>query len=358
MMQPDPFQKAHADATAAVATFLPSLVTPPPAPQPPPPAIVPRLMEPVRALSMARHVEGMAARVARGLPAIAPPPPTPQETFPGELDPVHIRALTSAIEAHPEDQRAALIHEAHQNISKWIAAHNGQIVVDSKMEIAHNPQSAETLAAKIINEAVDAHDARKVAEQEAAADTDEQERPHSPKKTETPAQPSPASQGAQPAPSTSTPNLSASASPVVSQSAPSPDATIPELPTLDQRGVELPDEDQTSGKVQSSEPAQQTGSGGSTSGQQGAGIDEAAAVDDSGHDGAAGAVLPESSGPTADTDMASKGPRQIPQKGDAVTLKDGSQGTLKYLHPTLNKARVTVDGKTLEVKKSDLQVAS
>lgn len=125
--------------------------------------------EGLRVASLARHVEFAAKRVARGLPPQPPPPPSPQEQFPAELDQVHIRALTRAIADHPEELRAPLIHEAHGNLVKWIAAHNGQIVHDGKMQVANSPQAAESLAAKIINEAVDSHDQREQEAAEAAA---------------------------------------------------------------------------------------------------------------------------------------------------------------------------------------------
>lgn len=165
----DVFTKAHADAQKAVATFLPSLTPAPPAAPAQPSRIPPAMMEAARALSKGGHAERMSQRMARGLPPEPLPPPSPQETFGPELDQVHIRALSAAIAAHPEDQRAPLLHEAHQNLVKYIAANNGQIVHDGHMQLAHTPQAAEMLAAKIINEGVDAHDQRKAAEEQAGS---------------------------------------------------------------------------------------------------------------------------------------------------------------------------------------------
>ena len=159
--QLDPFQQGAADSQRAILTFLPSLGPKPPAPAPiPPPQVSPQIKEGIRAASLVRHVEMVSKRVARGLPPTPPPPPSPQETFPPAIDQVHIRALQTAIAAHPEIQRPDLIHEAHANLTKWIAAHNGQIVHDGHVEIAGSPESAEKLAAKIINQAVDEHDTR------------------------------------------------------------------------------------------------------------------------------------------------------------------------------------------------------
>lgn len=167
--QPDVFQQAHTDAQRAVATFLPSLVPQPPAPPAPPPRqVAPQIQEGIRAASIIKKVETTAARVARGLPPEPPPPPSPQESFPPAIDQVHIRAMAAAIAAHPETERPALLHEAHGALVKWIAAHSGQVVVDGHVEIADSPQSAEKLAARIVNEAVDQHDQREQAKKEAA----------------------------------------------------------------------------------------------------------------------------------------------------------------------------------------------
>lgn len=172
--QPNPFHQAAADSQKAILTFLPSLAPKPPVPPPPqPPKISPALQEGLRAASLVRHVEQMSARVARGMPAEEPPPPSPQETFGVELDPVHMRALQIAVAAHPETQRAALLHEAHDMLAKWVMANNGRVVVDGKMQIANNPGAAESLAAKIINEAVDQHDGRVQQSKEALRSTGE-----------------------------------------------------------------------------------------------------------------------------------------------------------------------------------------
>lgn len=236
-MQPDPFVKARADAQNAVATFLPSLTAGPQPPPAPPPQIPPKLMEAVRAASLARHVENMSARMARGLPPTAPPPPSPQQLFGNELDPVHIRALTSAIEAHSEDQRAALLNEVHENLTKWVAENNGRVVVDGKMELSHSPQSAEVLAAKIINSATDDHDQRKVQAQEAEQEQSQPQSSQSEPRSQTPAstEPAPPVSLAQPAPVSAQPQpaesiqQTPSAAPAAYTSPSSPNSTTPEV---------------------------------------------------------------------------------------------------------------------------------
>lgn len=167
--QLDPFSKAHLDGMKAVTTFLPSLSTPPQAPQlPQQPLPHSDLRDAVRAMSMVNHVEGMSKRMANGLPP-EEPKPTPEEQFGNQLDAVHTRAISSAIAAHPETDRARLISEAHDSATKWIGSHNGKVVVHGKIELAHNAQSAQNLAAKIVNQTVEEHDAREQAKQEAAA---------------------------------------------------------------------------------------------------------------------------------------------------------------------------------------------
>jgi hypothetical protein len=155
--RPDPFVQAHLDALNAVRTFLPSLgpkSAPPPAPARPP-------SEPERALSLVAKTEKMAARVARGMPPEEPPPPTPEKNFGNQLDIVHTRALAAAIAAHPETERGRLISEAHDSAVKWIASHNGKVVVHGKVELAHGPEQAEKLAQRIVNATVEEHDQRR-----------------------------------------------------------------------------------------------------------------------------------------------------------------------------------------------------
>lgn len=167
--QLDPFAQAHEDGRKAVATFLPSLVAPKNvAPQAPPKALPHSdLRDAVRAMSLANHVEQMSSRVANGLPA-TPPQVTPEEQFGNQLDAVHTRAISAAIAAHPETERARLISEAHDSASKWIMSHNGKVIVHGKVELAHDPKTAQNLAAKIVNGTVEDHDAREEAKQEAA----------------------------------------------------------------------------------------------------------------------------------------------------------------------------------------------
>lgn len=273
--QPDPFQQAHADANKAVATFLPSLLPQPPAPEPTTPPPPPALAEPVRAISLARHIEQMSARVARGLPAVASQP-TPEQTFGPELDPVHIRALSEAIALHPETERAALLHQAHEGLVRWIAAHNGRVVVDGKLLLAHSPESAEQLAAKIINGAVDDHDQRQAV--------------------------------------ASMPSLQVSPG----QDAPSRSAPMPV------RSDQAPPA--AAAGIASSLPARTP-------------LPVAVSPD---------ANTPEITPPGGDGTIEEKGPvpqevRTRPSKGQIVTLQDGSQGEIVFVHPNMNFMRVRTD---------------
>jgi hypothetical protein len=164
----DPITQAHNDAKQAVATFLPSLVgrqDPPPAPPPPSPlAVAQQPQDAIRALALAGHVERQAYRVARNLPPQREQAPTPEEQFGNNLDIVHTRALANAISSVPETERGKLISEAHDSAVKWIAAHNGKVIVHGKVKIAGSKESAENLAAQIVNDTVEDHDQRKQAE--------------------------------------------------------------------------------------------------------------------------------------------------------------------------------------------------
>lgn len=166
-VRPDPFVLAHQDAQKAVATFLPSLVgrQEPEPPKPPSPMAAQQrgMQEAMRTASLARHVERMSARVVRGLPP-EEPKPTPEQQFGNTLDAVHTRAIQEAIASHPEEERSRLISEAHDSTVKWIASHNGKVVVHGKIQLAHSPETAERLAATIVNNEVEGHDQRKADE--------------------------------------------------------------------------------------------------------------------------------------------------------------------------------------------------
>ena len=161
----DIFQRAHQDGIKAVSTFLPTLVgrrEPPPQP-PPHPSQVPQmdgLQEAARVMHLANHVEQMSARVARGLPPEPPPPPTPEEQFGRDLSPVHIRALSGAVASLPEEHRGGALAELHTKLVNWIGSHNGIVTVDGKLIQAKDVNQAEREATKIVNGAVDDHDAR------------------------------------------------------------------------------------------------------------------------------------------------------------------------------------------------------
>jgi hypothetical protein len=123
------------------------------------------------AAALARHVERASANIVQGKPA-NPQPPPPEQTFGNVLDIVHTRALRSAIEAHPEEERSRLISEAQDSATKWISAHNGKVVVHGKVMIANTLPEAERLAAKIVNDTVEEHDQEKADAAEALQSPD------------------------------------------------------------------------------------------------------------------------------------------------------------------------------------------
>jgi hypothetical protein len=171
-VRPDPIVRAHQDAAKAIATFLPSLTGrndhPDPTPPPHPMAKTDSLTEAIRVASLANKGERMSARMARGLPP-EDPQHTPEAAFGNQLDSVHTRAIQEAIARVPEEERGKFISEAHDSAVKWIGAHNGKVIVHGKVELAHSPESAERLAAKIVNNEVEGHDRRVIAIDEAGA---------------------------------------------------------------------------------------------------------------------------------------------------------------------------------------------
>lgn len=88
----------------------------------------------------------------------APPPVPPGQQFGNKLSGDQVDHLSQTIAKAPADQQNALIEEAHTRMTQWISDNNGRVFVDGKIQIAKNPAQAETLAAKIINDASSAHD--------------------------------------------------------------------------------------------------------------------------------------------------------------------------------------------------------
>lgn len=156
----DILQRVAEDGKKAVKLFLPSIANPPKPPPPPPNPMAQdnHMVDVARALKRLGALEKMSYRAARGLPPDRPP--TPEEQFGNVLDVAHTRALSRAIANHPEEEQGRLIAEAHDSATKWIAAHNGKVVVHGKIETATSPEAAEKLAQKIVNDTVQEHDER------------------------------------------------------------------------------------------------------------------------------------------------------------------------------------------------------
>lgn len=149
---------------------------------------------------------------------------------------------------------------------------------------------------------------------------------------------------------------------------PSPNPTTPEIPVL-----ELPD----ASEVQSGEPAQQEGQGDSASSEPGDGtVTDTEAVDDGmvGQPGGAGTtesaelVPSDSSADDRESDQggdvvqpdvrgADSSTTKLPQKGDTITLRDGSQAEVKYSHPNSPKIRVKVDGKNRDIDPDEIALS-
>lgn len=137
------------------------------------PAPSPQLEQAVGTMTNARATAAAAQRVSQGLSPTPPPPPTPGEQFGNKLSAQQVGLIARTIAEHPEEARNGLIEEAHNNLSQWITDNKGKVIIDGKVHIAKTPEQAQTLAAKLINDGVTAHDkataeAAKVQEQAAA----------------------------------------------------------------------------------------------------------------------------------------------------------------------------------------------
>lgn len=116
-------------------------------------------------MAAAQADDAMAQRAGLGLPPVPPQPkqPTPAQQIGPVLERQHVELISQAIAQAPENARGKLIAEAHGNLTQWIHENNGRVVVDGKVHIAKTPEQAETLAQKIINDAVAAHDKQQAA---------------------------------------------------------------------------------------------------------------------------------------------------------------------------------------------------
>lgn len=156
----DVFDIAHQESDKAVKLFLPSSLPKSQAPPDIPPQIDPEIMELVGSMAMADKVELASMRVARGLPPVEEEP-DPFQEFGHELHPVHIDAISTALQHSPEHEMGNLITEAHGNVTRWIHSNGGKVVVDGKIHIADSLEQAEKLAQKIVNEAIDNEDQKR-----------------------------------------------------------------------------------------------------------------------------------------------------------------------------------------------------
>jgi 2'-5' RNA ligase len=102
------------------------------------------------AMSKARLVEGAASDAVHGVPAPAPPPPP----GPAQVTSKHVDTIAQAIQSMPEEQRSEAMLEAHENLSKWILDRGKVLGPDGKLATAKNPEQAESIAQKWINDAV------------------------------------------------------------------------------------------------------------------------------------------------------------------------------------------------------------
>jgi hypothetical protein len=87
------------------------------------------------------------------VPQVKPP------SGPQELTPDLVQGLAQVIASHPPEQRGALLKEAHGKLTEWMLERGTFTTPDGKLATVKNEGQAATLATKIINEQIDAHDA-------------------------------------------------------------------------------------------------------------------------------------------------------------------------------------------------------
>jgi GGDEF domain-containing protein len=124
----------------------------------PPPA---RITQAIGTMANVKATETMAKNVAQGLPPTPPappPPPTEAQQFGNKLSGQQVDHITQAIAAHPPEARNALIEEARNKLTQWIAENGGKVFIDGRVYLAKDQSSAGVVAQKIINDSIDAHD--------------------------------------------------------------------------------------------------------------------------------------------------------------------------------------------------------
>jgi broad specificity phosphatase PhoE len=89
---------------------------------------------------------------AAGIPPLAPPMPAPPprvHEVPDDL----VKKAGDKIEAMPPDQRGQAIIAAHEQLAKELLQ-QGKIIVNGKLEIIKNPDQADSVAQKLINDEI------------------------------------------------------------------------------------------------------------------------------------------------------------------------------------------------------------
>ena len=125
-----------------------------------PPALPPRPDPAATIIAERDIVMQRAVRVAQGKPPLTPeetPPPAPPPPQVPEIDSDRIQQVGAMLAKLPPDVRAKAIIETHGTLSKLILQ-QGKIVVDGKLEVVKTPEQADSVAQRLINDQIKAHD--------------------------------------------------------------------------------------------------------------------------------------------------------------------------------------------------------
>lgn len=128
------------------------------------------------ALVRKAQTEKAASDAAAGIPPPPPPqPPMPSEMQNAHLSPQIIGDVTKLISMAPGSERTKMMMEAHEKLSGWMLNQGRFVGPDGKMVVVDSPKAAQSAASKVINDAVDAHEAQQQEAQKQQAEVQKQQ---------------------------------------------------------------------------------------------------------------------------------------------------------------------------------------
>lgn len=273
----------------------PAQVSPPPPPD--------QMAEATSSMARAHVAEQQANAAVAGVPPTPPPPPpqvsdnpgAPDTLQQGHITPEDVEGFAKAANSLPPAQRAAAVQEAHGTLSKVLLEQGakGPVVLPSgKLAMVKTPEDAQKIALDIINSAVDDHDKAVKEQQKNAAETKPSVAKSEPAKA-------PAAQ-----------------SPSAIEQALSQRAKTPDFSDVDEFVAK------EVGSANEKAPANLEGAT-----ERGAPADRRTGTGE----------------PASDETPAPRTGREAFQKGDRVTLADGSPATVIFTHPSQAIVRVRKD---------------